>query len=95
MEIGQKVIVRATMNSYKKAYGRGRYTYRSELKEPLEGVFVGIRVMKEGWTDISNEDPPVFIPSGSKRVYLIAVAKNRTVKALPEDVEVKEGGDDL
>ena len=93
MELGQKVIVKAKMESQKKRFrDRGRQVFRKELEKPLKGVFVGVRVMKEGKTEIPFDEPPIFIQSGYKYVYLIAVNKAATVKALPEDVEALEGG---
>lgn len=93
-ELGAKVTVKAVMrrenmpseHRLRELCRKGWRRY--ELKAPIAGVFVGVRVARDGYTENNGNDGLVFVPVRHQRVYLIAVSRAEIVRALPEDVSL-------
>lgn len=94
MTLGQKVTIRAHVerefawfepwSGYRAA---GKAVKRYEKAET--GVVVGLRTLKEGWTECDDEGAH-FKPTRHVRVYLVAVNLSTLRRVLPEDVVFEE-----
>lgn len=98
-ELGQRVTVRSEMlvsksnrvNPYLESirrYDLIREWKRRELEKPVNGVIVGSRTVKEGYSRYDYEDGYEFIPKRYIQVYLVATNMRTFIRALPEDIEV-------
>ena len=90
-EIGQKVRVRAVAHP---TDGRIR-KWESYPCDPFEGVFVGVRFKRNGYTtqdtdfEATIHEAPYFVCQKTVEVWLVAYSKFHDPKCvLPEDCEV-------
>lgn len=90
-ELGDKVKVKAKLKSIKrwnKEIGTLMKTYERKEISTI-GIIVGIRVLKEGYTDF-YEDGLIFTATKNIKVYLVATSLKQIIKVLPEDIEKLE-----
>ena len=70
--------------------GWHRRWVRRTLREPVSGIVVGIRTVKEGESVyMGAEEGSYFAPTKHLQVYLVAINMKQIIRVMPEDIILK------